>query len=93
MSAGEVRRLAVTVGTEEGEVFETIVVLVAVDVVQRDAQRASAPFDEAAFLAAFLFETFPEDPRLEVAAAARATVFEQLLYRDEMTARLELLGL
>jgi len=52
--AAEVRRLTVTVGTEENQILQPIVVRVTVYVMQGHAKRLATPLVQAALLAALL---------------------------------------
>jgi hypothetical protein len=63
VSAGEVIRLAVAVRAQELQVLEPVVVLVAVDVVQREAQRNTRPAVETTRLAVGALEPGLEKAR------------------------------
>jgi hypothetical protein len=84
--------LAVTVRAEEQEVFEAVVVSVAVDVVERDPNRLSSPLGETALLAPFLLQACLEKPCLEVSSVASPAVGEQLLDGDQCASGPELFG-
>jgi hypothetical protein len=76
----------VTVGAEEREVLEAIVVPLAVAVVELERQRGVTPFGDAALLASVLLEAGGDEAELDVRPMAR-DFDEQLLKRHRVWTR------
>jgi len=77
--------LAVAVRAQQLEVLEPVVAAVAVDVVQREAERSAAPVRDPAQLAAIFLEPEPDEAAFEMPALPAAA--EQLIERHRLRPR------